>query len=86
MNRNMKELHVAGGTGPLDEEAVKGAYEKLVKAYLAPFDGGIQRRTFFEVLRRKTYSLTPPGANKGIQTILFQIIDKSKETSKYPFE
>lgn len=86
MNRNMKELQVAGDTGPLDEEAVRGAYEKLVEAYLAPFVGGIKRRTFFEVLRRKTYSLTPPGANKGIQTILFQIIDKSKRTPNFSFE
>lgn len=78
MNRKMEELQVAGGTGPLEEKAVRAAYRKLVKAYLAPFAKGIKRRSFFEVLRRKTYSLTPPGANKGTQTILFQIIDKRK--------
>lgn len=78
MNRNMEELQVAGGTGPLGERAVRSAYEKLIKAYLAPFAGGIKRQSFFEILRRKTYSLAPPGANKGIQTILFQIIKKRK--------
>lgn len=77
MNRNMEELQVDGGIGTLDEPAIKKVYGKLVKAYLAPFSDGIKRRSFFEVLRRKTYSLTPPGANKGIQTILFQIIDSS---------
>lgn len=77
MNRNMEQLQVDGGTGKLNEDGVQAAYRKLVQAYLAPFRAGIKRRSFFEVLRRKTYSLAPPGSNKGIQTILFQIVDRS---------
>eukprot|EP00737_Agarophyton_chilense_P002786 gb/GEZJ01003204.1/.p1 GENE.gb/GEZJ01003204.1/~~gb/GEZJ01003204.1/.p1 ORF type:complete len:392 (-),score=92.77 gb/GEZJ01003204.1/:1165-2340(-) len=76
MNRNMEELQVPGDTGILDDSQVRSYYEKLVKAYLAPFGDGIDRRSFFEILRRKTYSLSPPGSNKGIQTILFQLIEK----------
>lgn len=77
MNRQMEELQVPAQTGILEESAVREAYGRLVKAYLKPFERGINRRSFFELLRRKTYSLTPPGANKGIQTILFQIISSS---------
>ncbi|KAI0561207.1 Glycosyltransferase family GT90 [Gracilaria domingensis] len=75
MNRNIIELQVPGGTGVLSLETVKDYYRKLAKAYLETFNGGIHRQMFFDVLRRRTYSLTPPGANKGVQTILFQIID-----------
>lgn len=83
MNRQMKELQVSGQTGVLDESAIREAYGKLVRAYLKPFAAkGIKRRSFFEVLRRKTYSLTPPGANKGVQTILFQIVSNSKLISE----
>ena len=74
-NRNMDDLQVPAGTGKLDKDAVAGYYRKLAQAYLAPFANGIFRQLFFDVLRRKTYSLTPPGANKGIQSMLLQIID-----------
>lgn len=77
MNRNMEELQVPGESA-LDDASVRSHYEKLVKAYLAPFSNGITRRSFFEILRRRTYSLAPPGSNKGIQTLLFQLLDKSK--------
>lgn len=78
MNRQMAELQVPGGTDSIDESSVKEHYGKLVKAYLAPFSKGIERKSLFEVIRRKTYSLSPPGSNKGIQTILFQLLNKSK--------
>ena len=78
MNRQMTELQVDAGTGKLDDDAVKGHYGKLVNAYLAPFKEGISRTTFFKIMRRKNYSLSPPGSNKGVQTMLFQLIDKSK--------
>lgn len=71
----MDELQVPAGTGKLDKEAVAGYYRKLSQAYLAPFANGIFRQLFFDILRRKTYSLTPPGANKGIQSMLLQVID-----------
>ncbi|KAK1867964.1 hypothetical protein I4F81_010461 [Pyropia yezoensis] len=74
-NRNMPQLQVPAGTGKLDKEAVAGYYRKLAQAYLAPFANGIFRQLFFDILRRKTYSLTPPGANKGIQSMLLQVID-----------
>lgn len=77
MNRNMSELQVPGDV-TLDDAAVQEHYRKLVKAYLAPFADGITRKSFFEILRRRTYSLAPPGSNKGIQTLLFQLMDKSK--------
>jgi hypothetical protein len=77
MSGRLTELQVDAETGPLDATAVKKTYRKLVKAYLAPFKGGIKRRAFFDVLRRKNYSLAPPESNKGIQTILLQVISKS---------
>ncbi|KAI0558087.1 Glycosyltransferase family GT90 [Gracilaria domingensis] len=84
MNRNMEELQVPADTGILDDSKVRSYYQKLVKAYLAPFGDGIDRRSFFEILRRKTYSLSPPGSNKGIQTILFQLVEKSTyNTSRF---
>lgn len=77
MNRNMSELQVPGDA-TLDDANVREHYGKLVRAYLAPFANGITRKSFFEILRRRTYSLAPPGSNKGIQTLLFQLLDKSK--------
>lgn len=77
MSRTMAELQVEGETGKLELPAVKKRYSKLVKAYLAPFKKGITRRAFFDILRRKNYSLAPPESNKGIQTILLQIIKSS---------
>jgi Glycosyl transferase family 90 len=68
-------LHVKGSTGRLGIEEVKTHYRNLAKRYLSTFRTGIHRHMFFDVLRRRTYSLTPPGANKGVQSILFQIID-----------
>lgn len=76
MNRDMTELQVPGGMGTLSDEGVKGHYRKLAKAYLSSFTQGIYRHMFFDVLRRRTYSLTPPGANKGVQSIMFQIINR----------
>lgn len=75
MNRAMENIQVPANTGKLSMDQVKDYYRRLVKAYLAPFTNGIYRQLFFEILRRRTYSLTPPGGNKGIQSILFQIID-----------
>lgn len=76
MNRNMNELQVPGNTGILSIESVKEYYRKLAQAYLVTFKRGIYRQLYFDILRRRTYALTPPGANKGVQSILFQIIDK----------
>lgn len=76
MNHNMPELQVTGKTGKLSIEEIKGYYRNLAKAYLRTFVNGIYRQMFFDILRRRTYSLTPPGANKGAQSILFQIIDQ----------
>ena len=76
MNRNIESIQIPANTGKLALEQVKDYYRRLVQAYLAPFKNGIYRQLFFEILRRRTYSLTPPGGNKGIQSILFQIIDK----------
>lgn len=76
MNRNMPELSVPGKTGSLSADAVKNYYRNLVKAYLSTFRNGIYRQLYFDILRRRTYALTPPGANKGIQSMLFQIIDR----------
>jgi hypothetical protein len=68
-------LRVEGSTGRLDIAEVKSYYRKLSQSYLSTFRTGIHRHMFFDVLRRRTYGLTPPGANKGVQSILFQIID-----------
>jgi Glycosyl transferase family 90 len=76
MGRRMASLQVPAGGGRLDVSTVKMKYRKLAKAYLAPFSQGIFRHMFFDVLRRRTYALTPPGANKGMQSMMFQIIDK----------
>lgn len=75
MNREMAEIQVPGEVGSLSDEAVKSYYRKLAKAYLSTFTQGIYRHMFFDVLRRRTYSLTPPGANKGVQSMMFQVID-----------
>lgn len=75
MNYNMDELYVPEGIGELPLETVKVYYRKLAKAYLATFKNGIYRQLYFDILRRRTYALTPPGANKGVQSMLFQIID-----------
>lgn len=81
---NLKDLHlwrkdslvVSPSTGVLSVDMVKFHYRRLAKHYLSSFAGGIYRQLFFDVLRRRTYALTPPGANKGVQCILFQIISK----------
>lgn len=69
-------MQVPANTGPLGVEEVKSYYRKLATRYISTFTGGIYRQLFFDILRRRTYSLTPPGANKGAQCILFQVIDK----------
>lgn len=74
MNRNIPELFVPANTGPLQIEVVKSYYRQLAKSYLSTFRNGIYRQLYFDILRRRTYALTPPGANKGIQSMLFQII------------
>ncbi len=71
-----KALIAPTNTGKLAIDQVKEHYRKLAQYYLQTFAGGIYRQLFFDVLRRRTYALTPPGANKGIQCILFQVIDK----------
>lgn len=76
MNRNVVQLQVPPNTGVLSVHVVKRYYRSLAKAYLHTFAKGIYRQMYFDILRRRTYALTPPGANKGAQTILFQIIDK----------
>jgi len=76
MNRALEELQVPANTGVLAADDVKGYYRKLAKAYLLPFVGGIKRGKFFDILRRRTYGLTPPGGNKGAQTMLVQIVDQ----------
>ncbi|GAB0498608.1 hypothetical protein MMPV_009954, partial [Pyropia vietnamensis] len=75
MNRQMEELQVPANTGQLAVDEVKGYYRKLAKAYLLPFVGGIKREKFFDILRRRTYGLTPPGGNKGVQSMLIQIVN-----------
>lgn len=72
----MKALVAPSGVGQMAIDQIKEHYRKLSQYYLQSFTGGIYRQLFFDVLRRRTYALTPPGANKGIQCILFQIIDK----------
>lgn len=76
MNRDMSELFVPGNTGELPYETVKEYYRNLAKAYLSNFKNGIYRQLYFDILRRRTYALTPPGANKGIQSMLIQVIDR----------
>lgn len=76
MNRELEELQVPANTGILAADAVKGYYRKLAKAYLVPFVGGIKREKFFDILRRRTYGLTPPGGNKGAQSMLIQIVNE----------
>lgn len=76
MNGRNTDLHVPGGVGRMDEATVTSYYRKLAKGYLETFTQGIYRHMFFDVLRRRTYSLTPPGANKGVQSMMFQIINK----------
>lgn len=75
MNRQLEELQVPANTGALAVDDVKGYYRKLAKAYLLPFVGGIKRDKFFDILRRRTYGLTPPGGNKGAQSMLIQIVN-----------
>ena len=71
MNRKMVELQVLGGIGELSLNELKEYYRSLAKAYLKTFSGGIHRQMYFDILRRRTYALTPPGANKGVQSIHF---------------
>lgn len=78
MSRAMSELQVEGDAGTLDASAIKQKYTALVKAYLAPFAKGIKRSALFSIMKRKNYSLAPPNSNKGIQTLLFQIVQKRK--------
>lgn len=75
MNHNIPDLQVTNEVGTLSSEKVKDSYRRLAKSYLTSFKNGIYRQLYFDILRRRTYALTPPGANKGIQSMLFQIID-----------
>lgn len=83
MNAEMSDLQVKGQTGALGPRKVKWYYRKLVKRYLKPFNRGIDRDMYFDVLKRKSYDLTPSGGNKGGQTLLIQIVNKSKTSSLY---
>eukprot|EP00186_Timspurckia_oligopyrenoides_P004597 CAMPEP_0182446552 /NCGR_PEP_ID=MMETSP1172-20130603/4279_1 /TAXON_ID=708627 /ORGANISM="Timspurckia oligopyrenoides, Strain CCMP3278" /LENGTH=593 /DNA_ID=CAMNT_0024642503 /DNA_START=97 /DNA_END=1881 /DNA_ORIENTATION=- len=74
MNRNVERLMLGTGLGSYSVDQVKEAYRRLAMSYLHPFKGGIQRESFFTILNRKNYGVTPDGANKGTQSILFQII------------
>lgn len=74
MNRNIPELFIPANTGVLPTDSVKSYYRQLAKSYLSTFRNGIYRQLHFDILRRRTYALTPPGANKGVQSMLFQII------------
>ncbi|KAJ8900933.1 hypothetical protein NDN08_000231 [Rhodosorus marinus] len=62
--------------GAFSDESVRTSYEKLVQRYLAPFaKEGIPRTKLIEILNRRTYGESPDGANKGKQSVLFQIRD-----------
>jgi len=74
MNRGVERLWVNGGTEELSADQVKEAYRRLVLTYLHPFRKGIARDAFFTILNRKSYGVTPEGANKGTQSILFQVV------------
>mmetsp|Transcript_9904 Transcript_9904/g.16994 ORF Transcript_9904/g.16994 Transcript_9904/m.16994 type:complete len:682 (-) Transcript_9904:262-2307(-) len=76
MDRNLERLMVPSSNQQLTQEQTKGFIRKLVLAYLYPFKQGITRNAFFQILNRKSYGVTPDGANKGTQSILFQIKDK----------
>lgn len=78
LNAGMEDLQVNGALGKLKRKAIKRYYRRLVKRYLYPFRRGISRDMYFDILRRKSYDLTPPGGNKGGQTFLVQIVDRSK--------
>mmetsp|Transcript_7820 Transcript_7820/g.23627 ORF Transcript_7820/g.23627 Transcript_7820/m.23627 type:complete len:624 (+) Transcript_7820:112-1983(+) len=69
-------LWVPPDTGRLSLDAIKDYYTRLARKYLEPFRDGIPRDKFFEILRRRAYRLTPDGANKGTQSMLFQIKSK----------
>jgi len=74
MNRGVEHLMVSGGVEKLSTDQVKEAYRRLALTYLHPFKKGISRAAFFTILNRKSYGVTPEGANKGTQSILFQIV------------
>uniref|UniRef100_A0A7S1TET3 Uncharacterized protein n=1 Tax=Compsopogon caeruleus TaxID=31354 RepID=A0A7S1TET3_9RHOD len=76
-NRQREDLAVPGGLGELSSEEVKRWYTRLALAYLKPFQSGISRKAMLGILRRRNYALTPPGASKGVQSMLFQIKNNS---------
>lgn len=78
MNREMTDLQVHRTNEKLNRAEVRSHYRRLVQKYLLPFSRGIARTSFFDILKRRTYSLSPPGSNKGTQTVLFQLMNKSK--------
>uniref|UniRef100_A0A7S0ZCR7 Glycosyl transferase CAP10 domain-containing protein n=1 Tax=Timspurckia oligopyrenoides TaxID=708627 RepID=A0A7S0ZCR7_9RHOD len=76
-NRGLrKDLMVPADAGVLPREGVSKYYKKLVAAYLEPYADlkGIPRKFFLDILKRRTYALTPPGASKGTSCILVQIV------------
>lgn len=82
-DRDRADLTVPGETGKLSIEDVSMYYGKLAKAYLAPFKGGISRNSLLDILKRRTYALTPPGASKGVQSMLFQIKENRELRIQY---
>mmetsp|Transcript_35040 Transcript_35040/g.139115 ORF Transcript_35040/g.139115 Transcript_35040/m.139115 type:complete len:351 (-) Transcript_35040:1991-3043(-) len=71
-------------TGAFSHESVRTSYEKLVQRYLAPFvKEGIPRAKLVEILNRRTYAESPDGANKGKQSVLFQIKNDSKRIAEH---
>lgn len=78
MNREMTYLQVDSTEQKLNRANVRSHYRRLVQKYLTPFSRGIERKSFFDILKRRTYSMSPPGSNKGTQTVLFQLMNKSK--------
>jgi len=73
-----KDLMVSADLGVLPRAEVERYYRQLARAYLEPFAAlkGVPRKYFVEILKRRTYALTPPGANKGTTCVLVQIVDQ----------
>ncbi|KAA8495390.1 KDEL motif-containing protein 1 [Porphyridium purpureum] len=75
-SRLREDLMVPADVSTFTKEDVQAAYAKLAKAYLKPFQAGIRRATLFDILKRRNYNLAPPGAAKGVQSVLIQLINK----------
>lgn len=60
----------------LSDDVVAARYRELARGYLRPFRGGIHRSNYIKILKRWSYSAAPPGANRGLQALLFQVVKK----------